>query len=146
MKKKILIGSGILLLLIQLLQIDKTPVEFEKNGDFIATANPGGQISGILKSACYDCHSYETKYPWYTNVAPLSWWIGHHIEEGREHLNFSTWKNYDKKKQDHKLDECIEVLEDNEMPLNPYTWIHPEARLENDEKILLTEWFKTILK
>ena len=75
-------------------------------------------MTTLLESACYDCHSYKTKYQWYSNIAPVSWWLGHNVEEGREHLNFSTWGNYPTEKAEHKLEECAEEVDEGEMPLN----------------------------
>jgi len=95
----------------------------------------------LLKAACYDCHSNETEYPWYAYVQPLALWLDHHVEEGREELNFSTWNTYSIKEMDHKLEESIEMMEKGEMPLKSFTWTHPEARLSDAERTQLTAWF-----
>jgi hypothetical protein len=86
--------------------------------------------------ACFDCHSHETKWPWYANVAPMSWFVAHHVDEGREHLNFSTW---DRPSKD--ADECSEAVSDGWMPLDSYLWVHPEARLGDAEKADLAAGF-----
>ncbi|MEP2026185.1 heme-binding domain-containing protein, partial [Reichenbachiella sp.] len=98
----------------------------------------------IIKTSCYDCHSYHTKYPWYTNVAPLSWWIGDHIEEGREHFNLSEWGAYSEKKALHKLEEFYEEVEEGEMPLTSYTLIHGEASLSDEQVKKLVTWVKSL--
>jgi hypothetical protein len=74
-------------------------------------------------------------------VAPISWWIGNHINEGREHLNFSEWTSYDSKKQKHKLEESIEMIKKDEMPMKSFTWLHPEARLNDEQKQELIGFF-----
>lgn len=142
--KTILLGIIGVLLVIQLFQIDKTnpPVRLEE--DFIQIKQPPENIENLLRTACYDCHSHETKYPWYTSVAPISWWIRHHIDEGREHLNFSTWAQYDADRQDHKLEECEEEVREGEMPLDSYTWVHGEAQLTDQQRQVLADWFKSI--
>ncbi len=142
--KTILLGIIGVLLVIQLFQIDKTnpPVRLEE--DFIQIKQPPENIENLLRTACYDCHSHETKYPWYTSVAPISWWIRHHIDEGREHLNFSTWSQYDADRQDHKLEECDEEVREGEMPLDSYTWVHGEAQLTDQQRQVLADWFKSI--
>lgn len=142
--KTVLLGTIALLLIIQLFQIDKTnpPVRLEE--DFIQLKQPPAHIETLLRTACYDCHSHETEYPWYTSVAPISWWIRHHIDEGREHLNFSTWAQYDADRQDHKLEECEEETREGEMPLSSYTWVHSEAKLTDQQRRELADWFKDL--
>ena len=85
---------------------------------------------------------FESKYPWYTNIAPISFWVKGHIDHGREKLNFSLWNDYTKKKQHHKLEECIEEMEENHMPLKSYTWVHPEARLSKSDKAEIINFLK----
>ena len=141
-KKWILLILIVFVILIQFIRIDKNNPEVIKANDFIYLKNPPQEISHILKSSCYDCHSNETKYPWYTNVAPVSWWIKHHITEGREHLNFSEWNSYPKKKANHKLEECYEQVEIDEMPVYSYTLLHPEAKLTPGDKEKLMRWLR----
>ena len=107
---------------------------------FLSETNPSEEVRGILKSSCYDCHSNQTEYPWYNQVAPVSWWLADHIEEGKEHLNFSGWGSYNSKKKDHKLEEVVEILESAEMPLKEYTWTHAEARLTDQQREAVMEW------
>lgn len=140
--KKTIILIFILLLFIQSFRIDKSIKAIDPSKDLISLTAPSIEITQLLKSSCYDCHSNQPNYPWYTNIAPISWWIKHHIDEGSHHLNFSLWGNYDAKKSHHKLDECIELLENKEMPLTSYTWIHKEAKLTDAQRLLLIEWFK----
>ena len=110
--------------------------------DFITITNPPKEIAKSLKTSCYDCHSYETKYPWYTNISPLAWWIKDHINEGRDELNFSEWATYKEKRRNHKIEECIELVDEDEMPLSSYLLTHSEAKLTSDNKMLLLNWFK----
>ena len=89
----------------------------------------------LFSRACADCHSHETKWPWYSNIAPISWLVQHDVEEGREHFNVSMWG----KQKKNKGDEAKEELEDGEMPLWFYVIAHPEAKLsENEQKELVT--------
>ncbi|MBL4625102.1 MAG: heme-binding domain-containing protein, partial [Flavobacteriales bacterium] len=117
MKKKIVIVIGVILMLIQFIRIDKGNPTYEKSGDFLTVTKADKKTTNLIQSACYDCHSYDTEYPWYTNISPVSLWIGHHIEEAREHLNFSTWAEYDNEQKEHKIEEMIEEFEEGEMPL-----------------------------
>jgi hypothetical protein len=146
MKKKILYCLVIIIVILQFFRIDKTNPEVIIENDFITISNPPREISSILKSTCYDCHSNETKYPWYSNVTPVSWWVKDHINEGRDELNLSEWGTYKFKRKDHKLEEMVEMLEDGEMPLNEYTWTHAEAKLTPEQKNQLIEWLKETRK
>lgn len=142
--KKIALISAIILLAIQSFRIDKTTHPIDATKDFIAINKPSAEVSNTLKVACYDCHSNQSTYPWYTNIAPVSWWIKHHINEGSEHLNFSEWGTYTEKRKNHKLDECVELVEEGEMPMNSYTWIHKEAKLTDTQKLELVTFFKAL--
>jgi hypothetical protein len=101
-------------------------------------------VHQILMKKCYDCHSNNTTYPWYINFQPVGWWLAHHIDEGKEELNFSEFATYDKKKADHKLEEIGEVLEDGSMPLKSYTLIHAEAKISDEEKQAVNAWLKSL--
>jgi len=142
--KKVLIIIISILVVIQFITIDKTNPVVDSSKDFITLTNPPQEIGMMIKSSCYDCHSHHTKYPWYTNVAPVSWIIKNHIDVGRSHLNFSAWSEYDSRKQNHQLEECIEVVENSEMPLIPYTLAHSEANLSDEQRKILVNWFTLI--
>lgn len=143
--KKILIGLLAVFLIMQFFRIDKTNPAVVAELDFLEIHKPSVEIKALIKSACYDCHSNQTVYPWYSNVAPVSWFLEHHIEEGREHLNFSEWGNYAEGKRNHKLDECAEEVEEGEMPLASYTWTHGDAKLSAEQKETLEDWFKSLM-
>lgn len=140
--KRVLVVLLVVFVIMQFFRIDKSHPKLVKRNDFIHMTKPPKGIEALLQNACYDCHSYKTEYPWYSNVAPVSWWVGHHIEEGREHLNFSEWRKYSKKARNHKLHECEEELEEGKMPLDSYTWTHGDAKLSKEQKEKLAEWFE----
>ena len=138
-KRALLIAAGLLLVL-QFFQIDKTNPEAEPAKDFIAMEVPPQQVADIMRAACYDCHSHQSEYPWYTSVQPVAWWIRGHINEGREHLNFSTWGDYAADEKRHKYEEFGEVVAEQEMPMSSYTWMHAEARLSPEQRQTLLAW------
>lgn len=140
--KKISLIFAITLLFIQSFRIDKSTKPVDPSKDLISLTTPSTEITQLLKTACYDCHSNQPTFPWYTNIAPVSWWLKHHIDEGSHHLNFSEWGTYELKRKNHKLDECVEMLEKNEMPMSSYTWMHQEAKITDAQRLLLIEWFK----
>ena len=144
MKKIILWGVLAALLIIQFFRIDKTNPESDPAMDFIAMNNPPAEVADMLKASCYDCHSNQVSYPWYTNVAPVSWWVKKHINEGREHLNFSEWGTYKPGKQEHKLEELYSEVEHRKMPLKSYLIMHGEAKLDDAQIKEMTDWFVEI--
>ena len=121
MKKKILYSLLAVIIIIQFFRVDKTNPKITKVDDFITITQPPVEVANMLKSACYDCHSNETKYPWYCNVSPVSWWIKHHINEGRRELNFSNWGKYKTKRKNHKFKEMTKEIKNDEMRSEEHT-------------------------
>ena len=107
--------------------------------DVLAGNPPPPQIAERLHATCYDCHSYETKWPWYAHVAPMSWLIASDVNGGREHLNLSDWPK-DSERAAKKLERMSEAIEDKDMPMPKYTLIHAEARLTDDQRKELMKW------
>jgi len=141
MKGKIVLAVIALLVIIQFFRIDKSHPPIDQKKDFITFTKAPAEIGTLVKNACYDCHSYETKYPWYFNVAPVSWLLKNHVNEGRRHVNFSLWRDYDKEKQAKRLDHCTEMINEGEMPLSAYVMMHSEADLSAAQKKELTDYF-----
>ena len=141
MKKKILIGVVIVLVGIQFIRIDKTNPPVDASKDFMTITDPPEEVEKLIRTSCYDCHSNESTYPWYSNIAPVSWWVKDHINEAREELNFSEWGTYEWKRTDHKLEECAEEVDEGEMPLKSYLIAHSEARLSDEDRAKLVDWF-----
>jgi hypothetical protein len=102
------------------------------------------QVHAILKRACYDCHSHETNWPWYSQVAPASWLLAWDVHEGREELNFSTWNRYSPKKRNKFIKEIWEEVQEGEMPPWFYLPLHPEASLSDQDRKALREWTKSV--
>ncbi|HOJ02425.1 MAG TPA: heme-binding domain-containing protein [Bacteroidota bacterium] len=137
MKTKIrsfFLGLLVVFALMQTVQPERTNPD-----DGIAMKAPA-EVQAVLKRACYDCHSNDTRWPWYSYVAPVSWFLSKHVVEGREHLNFSRWEAMDDRTRMHAASEIIEVLQSGEMPLSSYLLLHGEAELSTQDKQLLTEW------
>ena len=106
----------------------------------LARLNVPAHVETILKRACYDCHTHQTRWPWYSHVAPVSWFVIDHVNDGRRHLNFSIWAQYDAKKAAHKLEEICSEVEAGNMPLASYLPMHPSARLSPEEARALCDW------
>jgi hypothetical protein len=132
--KKIFIALIVILIAIQFIPVERT------NPPVSLNINAPDNISNILKTSCYDCHSNETNWPWYSYVAPVSFLIADDVKTGRKHLNFSEWDKYDGGKRQKLLEEIVEVIEDEEMPLTMYTFTHPNAKLDPYRINLIREW------
>lgn len=104
------------------------------------------EVASILARSCNDCHSHQTAWPWYTNVAPVSWFIVDHVDDGRRHLNFSEWGRGDLRQRRKKLEEMCEEVKDGAMPLSSYTPLHPHAKLSSEDVKALCEWSEAELK
>lgn len=135
MIQKIGLGIIVVLIIMQLFTIDQSnPVE----SDPLVIAD--AQARQIFKDACADCHSNQTVWPWYSNIAPFSWMIADHVEEGRREMNISEFESYSLRRQLRKLEEIIEEVEEGHMPEENYVWMHPEADLTERQKQSLFAW------
>jgi len=105
--------------------------------------NAPGEVREILRRACYDCHSHETVWPWYSRVAPLSWWVVSHVNEARGDLNFSEWPRFDPELAGLALRDIETQVTRKKMPLPSYTIMHPGARLSDDERRTLIDWARS---
>ncbi len=102
------------------------------------------EIENIFETSCNNCHSNHTNYPWYSNIQPVAWWLDSHIKDGKKDFNMDEFLSYDQKKQDHKMEEVIEMIEKKEMPLNSYTWLHREADITDEQRAALISWAKDV--
>ena len=103
-------------------------------------------VNTILEKACNDCHSNNTIYPWYFNIQPVGIWMDNHIKEGKRGLNFSEYTNKRLRYQYHKMEETIEQVKEDKMPIDSYTWTHKDAILSQEEKIKLMDWATSVMK
>ncbi|MBH1960310.1 MAG: heme-binding domain-containing protein [Flavobacteriia bacterium] len=142
--KKVLVILLVAIVLIQFFPIDKNNPAPTPGMDFLAIKNTPESTANLIRNGCYDCHSNESKYPWYSNVQPIAWFLKDHIDEGRKKLNFSTFATYEPKRQAHKLFEAVEMVENGEMPLDSYVLGHPEADFTDAQKQELIKYFKMV--
>jgi len=144
--KKVLIVLLVAFIIIQFFPIDKTNPTTNKGMDFLKIKNTPEPIAKIIRNSCYDCHSNETEYPAYSYLQPAGWLLKNHIDEARLELNFSTFATYDSKRQIHKLNEAAEYVEQQKMPLESYTLGHSDAKLSNEQRKQLVDYFRMIQK
>jgi hypothetical protein len=125
-----------LAVVIQFIPVDRT------NPSVKSDASAPEAVDKILRAACYDCHSNETHWPWYSQVAPISFFVAFHVHDGRRHLNFSEWPALDLDAQDRIFEEISEEVGEGEMPLFTYVLLHPEAKLTEAQRKLILDWAK----
>jgi hypothetical protein len=146
MIKKILFWSLVTFALIQFIPIDKVNKPVNHSVNFVELQKTPEKISRILKGACYDCHSDETIYPKYAYIAPVSWSLKSHVNEGREHLNFSIWGTYNNDLKKNILTSTVDAVKNKTMPMPGYIVYHKEANLSEAERTLLSNYFQEVLK
>lgn len=134
--KKTIIIIVVAIVLIQLIPVDRDNPTVKPADEIVVT----GEVNDIIKQACYNCHSNQTSWPWYSYVAPVSWLITHDVHEGRGELNFSNWNLYSEKRQKRKMNEIADQVEEADMPLPIYTIMHREADLSENQRKILISW------
>ena len=144
--KKVLFWTLVAFAMIQFIPIDRVNKPVDTAINFVDAKKTPEKIKGLIKGACYDCHSNETVYPKYAYFAPVSWSVKSHINEGREHLNFSVWGSYNKELKESMLSRSIQTIQNKTMPMPGYIVYHKEANLSDAERTLLIQYFEEMLK
>lgn len=140
MIKKILLVLLAVLVIIQFIHPEKNQTTGKQTA-YIGTAfNIPGEVKVILEKACNDCHSNNTRYPWYSKLQPVDWWMTNHVNEGKKELNLDEFTRRSLRSQYHKFEEIADQVKKNEMPLDSYTWIHKDAILSETEKNTIISW------
>ena len=130
--KRTIIALCIIIICIQLIPVKRT------NPAVLYDFDGPDPVAAILQRSCYDCHSNETEWPWYSHVAPISWMVAHHVEDGREHLNFSEWEAM--REMGWIRSEIFEEVTEGKMPLKSYLLMHSDAKVTDEELAALKEW------
>jgi hypothetical protein len=140
MVKKILLFLLAALVIIQFIHPKKNRSE-EAQSNYLGNAFPiPPNVKTILAKACNDCHSNNTRYPWYSYLQPVDWWLDKHVRDGKKHLNLDEYTHRNLRYQYHKLEEIAEQVKDGEMPLESYTLMHKAAKLSEQEKNTIISW------
>lgn len=138
--KKISLAILIVLIAIQFIQPARNRSGQLLTTDMATMYKIPDSVQAVLKAACYDCHSNNTNYPWYTYVQPVGWMLANHIKNGKKELNFSEFGSYSVRRQRSKLKSIATQVNDGDMPLNSYTIMHKNARLTSEQKQLIINW------
>jgi Haem-binding domain len=138
--KKIILAFGIVFIAIQFIQPARNKSGQVLPNDFTKIYIVPSNVQAILQNACYDCHSNNTSYPWYSNIQPMAWMMKRHIDNGKEKLNLSEFGSYSSRRQISKLKGIANQIKDDEMPLSSYKMMHKKANLIKEEKGLIIDW------
>lgn len=134
-----IIALAVAFIAIQLVPVERTNPPVEPNMTFQARVKVPQEIDRIIRRSCFDCHSHETKWPWYAHIAPSSWLVTSDVKNARSLLNFSNW-DYKMFRSVGRLDQMAQEVFDGKMPLPQYLLMHPSARLSQAEKDTLINW------
>ena len=143
--KLILMVLLAVLLLIQLVRPQKNTAAIPAGKAFVDTFKVSEQVNAILAVSCYDCHSNNTDYPWYSEIQPMAWFMDKHIKDGKEKLNFDELSSYGSRRLNSKFTQITKQIEQDKMPLNSYLWMHEGARLSMEDKRLLVDYFNSLM-
>ncbi|CAN5746412.1 heme-binding domain-containing protein [soil metagenome] len=148
--KKILKPIGyVLLIALVIIQFFRPTKNIDTSGNLVANDISKAyyvpqDVQTILENSCYDCHSNNTAYPWYSKLQPVAWWLQDHIDEGKKEINFSEFATYRIGRKYKKLEEIIKEVKEDEMPLSSYTLIHRYAILSSEQKERINKWATSI--
>jgi hypothetical protein len=145
MVKKILLFLLAALVVIQFIHPKHNKNKTDQPNYIGKTFSMSEDVKSILAKACNDCHSNNTRYPWYSNIQPVDWWMNGHIKKGKKGMNLDEYTNRRLRYQYHKMEDFVEQIKEGEMPLNSYTWIHKDAILSQAEKNTLLNWANSIM-
>jgi hypothetical protein len=138
--RRIALGVVLLLGAAQFIPVDRSNRPVDPGKTFYTTENVPPKVQALLDRSCTDCHTNQTRWPWYNGIAPISWVVANDVHSARRKLNFSEWGNYSAKKRDHEKEEiCDEVME-GDMPDGKYAFVHPKSKLTTDERAAICEW------
>jgi hypothetical protein len=146
MIKKILVFLLVVLIVIQFFRPKKNISTAPATFNIATVYNTPDNVKHILEVACNDCHSNNTRYPWYAEVQPVAWWLDEHVQEGKRELNFDEFISYRPRRQYVRMEQTIDLVKKKEMPLDSYTWIHKDAILSDEQKEKLFGWAQGVRK
>jgi hypothetical protein len=136
----ILLSIGVVIITLQIIQPVRNKRGQISANDISKIVTISDSVHAVLKNACYDCHSNNTNYPWYSNIQPIGWLMATHIKQGKEELNFSEFGSYSPRRQLSKLNGIANSIKDDIMPLYFYRLMHKNAQLSTNEKMLVINW------
>ena len=145
MLKKIVLGFAVIFIALQFFRPEKNlSARPAGNDDFLVHYQAPPEVRRLFAVACYDCHSNNTRYPWYAEIQPVGWWLAGHVEDAKDEINLSELGGAGEKRQASKTDAMMDDITDRVMPLKSYTLIHRDAKLSDAQIKLLTDWLQSV--
>lgn len=135
-----LIGLGVVVVGAQAIRPDRTNPPYVASESITAHVDVPADVLSMIESSCLDCHSHRTEWPWYSNIAPMSWLVAYHADHGRDYVDFDAWGSYSPYEQQDAFEEIAEVVSSGEMPLSVYLPLHPEAKLTDTQRARFAAW------
>jgi hypothetical protein len=137
-----LVGLGLIavLIILQFFQPEQNNAPLDPELDMLTVVSPQEAMAELIRNACYDCHSNQTNYPWYSKISPVSWYLNKHIVTGKEELNFNIYGQLEKADKIGFFADFCDVLDAGTMPLQSYQLLHKDARLTQEEREMLCDW------
>jgi len=129
---------------IQFIPVERNVSTVPAGESFERTEKVPANVAAILKVSCYDCHSNNSRYPWYSELQPAAWFMARHIKKGKEELNFDEFNNYSKRRKKAKIKSIISQIEKDEMPLKSYRLMHGGSNLSTKDKKELLDFFNKL--
>jgi prepilin-type processing-associated H-X9-DG protein len=143
-KKKVLLFLLVGCVAIQFYRPNINNQKQETLDDFLIAEKAPKQVRALIKNSCYDCHSNQTNYLWFDNIAPVAWYVDNHIKDAKEHLNFSNWAGLESRDKAGRISEIAVNIVESKMPLPAYLKLHSGARLNETQKQVILNWLYTI--
>jgi len=138
--KRILLALAVIFVLMQLYRPSRENPPVDQAKTIEQSIAIPQNVEAILSRSCNDCHSSKTVWPWYSNIAPVSWMLADHVKDGRGEVNFSQWDDYSARRKRRKFQEICEQVNKGEMPVTSYLWLHPDAKLSPQDRNLICDW------
>lgn len=142
--KRIFLGLVVLFVAIQFIRPEKNIAAAPGPNDILALHPAPAEVRQLLTTACYDCHSNNTRYPWYAEVQPIGLWLADHVKHGKSELNFSEFGAFPKKRAIRKMEQSVDEVAERHMPIKAYRLVHPGARLTDAQIKMLSDWFDSV--
>jgi uncharacterized membrane protein len=138
--RRVAIAAAAVSLGVQAIPVDRTNLPLDQSRTIYASEEMPAKVEAILRRSCQDCHSNQTRWPWYSYVAPMSWIVVHDVRKARRQMNLSEWAGYSERKREEKLDGICEQVVNGDMPEGKYALIHRRARVTDEERTAICQW------
>ena len=137
---KVGIAAAVVFAGLQAIPVDRSNPAVDQSRTIFATEALPAKVETVLRRSCADCHSNQTRWPWYSYVAPTSWIVAHDVHAARRQMNFSEWAGYSERKREERLNGICEQVVNGDMPEGKYALIHRRARVTEDERAAICQW------